>query len=80
MSLPPDEFPRCKDDELDGKEILRRQIAMHVAHYLSQGGTIEHIPAGKQIEAERRFDKLDLINHIKRRTRAVYDLKRRRKR
>jgi hypothetical protein len=79
VSLPPDTFARFRESVKlpQPKSAERQQIADQVAEFLAKGGTIQQIPAGKQTDAEQSFNKQDLINHHKRRTRAVYELRRR---
>jgi hypothetical protein len=82
VSLPPDTFQRFRSDPgpPDPKAKLQEEIDRQVAEYLAKGGEIEQIPPGKQTELEQNFNKSELIQHHKRRTRAVYDLKRNKKR
>ena len=47
--------------EILEKQSLRRQINMHVNHFLKSGGKITHIPAGKQNDKPRTRSQLNEI-------------------
>ena len=77
--LPDDILRRMAQEQEEPKALQRQEISEHIAAFLAKGGKIKQIPEGQQTEAEQSFNKQDLINHHKRRTRALYDLRHRAK-
>lgn len=71
MALPESILRRLAEGEVDEKSRLRREIAADTEAYLAAGGTITVVAFGVSGEVIRCFNRSELLEHHKQRTRKI---------